>query len=49
LESAREEITAAKSRASEISSQLEKAEKAKKEADDKAKKEISDLQVILSS
>ncbi|XP_065335876.1 uncharacterized protein LOC135936824 isoform X2 [Cloeon dipterum] len=48
LEAAREELAAAKTRAAEISSQLEKAEKAKKEADDKAKKEISDLQKKLS-
>lgn len=48
LDAAREELSAAKSRASEISVQLEKAEKAKKEADEKAKKEINELQGKLS-
>lgn len=46
LEAAREELAAAKSRASDLASQLEKAEKAKRAADDKARKDITDLQVI---
>ncbi|XP_059483833.1 uncharacterized protein LOC132201592 isoform X2 [Neocloeon triangulifer] len=48
LESAREELAVAKARASEISAQLDIVENAKKEADVKAKREISDLQKKLS-
>jgi hypothetical protein len=45
LAAAREELSAAKSRATDLVSQLEKAEKAKRTADDKARKDIADLQV----
>lgn len=45
LEAAREELATAKSRATDLAAQLEKAEKAKRTADDKARKEIADLQV----
>jgi hypothetical protein len=47
LDAACEELATAKSRATDLAAQLERAEKAKKSADDKARKEITDLQVTL--
>ncbi|KAF4522420.1 hypothetical protein B566_EDAN007670 [Ephemera danica] len=48
LAAAREELSAAKSRATDLAAQLEKAEKAKRAADEKARKDIADLQTRLS-